>query len=548
MSLRRRAVALAATTFAAACCAAAVRHAPLPSSPVGEAIYLRGELASGAALQGIRSEGLTLQGSQAACANCHRRSGLGSVEGSVSIPPITGQFLYHDRNAEPHPGDHVLEYVENAHGNREPYTDMTLARAIREGLDPQGRPLNILMPRFALSDADMGALIAYLKSLDRDQVPGVSDTVLQIATVLTPDTDPVKRRAVIDVLNQYFADKNQFPLRPSPRMRTSGATLYSKSMYVANRRWQLHVWELTGSADTWRQQLDRNLAREPVMAVISGLGGPNWRAVHDFCEQRRVPCLFPNVEVPVVERGDFYSVYLSRGVLLEADLMAAGLTTGAVTSVVQVYRAGDSGETGARELARALRAHGINTHERKLPAGKAAEGVSEALRGMTADAWVLWLRPADLAALGAPPKAPAVLLVSGMMGGLELAPLPGPWRERARLTYPVDLPDRRVVRVDYPLGWFRLRHIAVVDARLQADTYLACGILSETLNHMADAIVPEYLVEQLQQTLEHRILTGYYPRLTLAPGQTVGSKGAYWVRFQDAEGTRVAAEGGWTTP
>jgi hypothetical protein len=216
-----------------------------------------------------------------------------------------------------------------------------------------------------------------------------------------------------------------------------------------------------------------------------------------------------------------------------------------VKSVVQVYREGDSGEAGAQELTRSLHASGINIHDRKLPAGKAVE---EAFRGVAADAWVLWLRPTDLAALGTPPKAPAVLLVSGTLGGLEQAPLPRPWRERARLTYPVDLPDRRVVRVDYPLGWFRLRHVAVVDARLQADTYLACGILAETLNHMADAMVPEYLVEQLQQTLEHRILTGYYPRLTLAPGQTVGSKGAYWVRFQDAEGPRVAAEGGWTTP
>ena len=531
--------------------AAEHRHAAVPS-PGGEAIYLRGELGSGATLQGTRAGGLTVQGAKAACVNCHLRSGLGSTEGAVTIPPITGEYLFHDR-AGPGSNEHALMYVENAHGNREPYTDQTLARAIRAGLNSEGQPLSVLMPRFDLGDADMSTLVEYLKGLDRRRVPGVSDTELQFATIVTPDADPVKHRGVIDVLNQYFVDKNLFPFPPSPRMRTSGATLYSKSMYIANRRWQLHVWELTGPAATWRAQLEQDFAREPVMAVISGLAGSDWAPVHDFCEQRRVPCLFPNVEAPPTGRADFYTVYLSRGVLLEAnlidnELLAAG-DTRPVHTVRQIYRRGDSGEVAAQALATQLQAQGVTVLDHKLPpVGKAGETVAQALRAGPADAWVLWLRPGDLATLeGAPPES-ARLFVSGLLGGLEQAPLPGPWRERARLTYPVDLPDKRVVRVDYPLGWFRLRHVEIVDARVQADTYLACGILAETLHHMADIISPEYLVEQLQETLEHRILTGYYPRLSLAPGQTVGSKGAYWVRFADATGSRIVADSGWVVP
>ena len=531
--------------------AAEHRHAAVPS-PGGEAIYLRGELGSGATLQGTRAGGLTVQGAKAACVNCHLRSGLGSTEGAVTIPPITGEYLFHDR-AGPGSNEHALMYVENAHGNREPYTDQTLARAIRAGLNSEGQPLSVLMPRFDLGDADMSTLVEYLKGLDRRRVPGVSDTELQFATIVTPDADPVKHRGVIDVLNQYFVDKNLFPFPPSPRMRTSGATLYSKSMYIANRRWQLHVWELTGPAATWRAQLEQDFAREPVMAVISGLAGSDWAPVHDFCEQRRVPCLFPNVEAPPTGRADFYTVYLSRGVLLEAnlidnELLAAG-DTRPVRTVRQIYRRGDSGEVAAQALATQLQAQGVTVLDHKLPpVGKAGETVAQALRAGPADAWVLWLRPGDLATLDGAPPEPARLFVSGLLGGLEQAPLPGAWRERARLTYPVDLPDKRVVRVDYPLGWFRLRHVEIVDARVQADTYLACGILSETLHHMADIISPEYLVEQLQETLEHRILTGYYPRLSLAPGQTVGSKGAYWVRFADATGSRIVADSGWVVP
>jgi hypothetical protein len=117
------------------------------------------------------------------------------------------------------------------------------------------------------------------------------------------------------------------------------------------------------------------------------------------------------------------------------------------------------------------------------------------------------------------------------------------------MAYPVDLPESRRVRVDYALSWFRIRRIAVIDERLQADTYLACGLLSETLKHMVDEFVPDYLVESLEGTVEHRVLTGYYPRLTLAPGQRFASKGGYLVHFDTTQGrARVVPDGPWVTP
>jgi hypothetical protein len=88
----------------------------------------------------------------------------------------------------------------------------------------------------------------------------------------------------------------------------------------------------------------------------------------------------------------------------------------------------------------------------------------------------------------------------------------------------------------------------VVDEQVQADTYLACGLLAETLSHLVDAFIPEYLIERLQDMIEHRIITGYYPRLTLATGQRFASKGGYIVRFQDSQGTRLAAASAWIAP
>lgn len=173
------------------------------------------------------------------------------------------------------------------------------------------------MPQFDLSDADMHALTGYLKTLDRRRALGVTDTVLHFATIITPDADPVKRRGMLDVLEHYFADKNAAPLGATPALRSS-----RKMMFMVNRRWELHVWELHGPPETWQAQLRQYLAKQPVFAVLSGLGGGNWAPVHDFCEREQVPCLFPNVEVPVESEHDFYSMYFSRGVLLEAELIA----------------------------------------------------------------------------------------------------------------------------------------------------------------------------------------------------------------------------------
>jgi len=525
---------------------------PAPVSGVGEQLYRQGQLASGQPLRGARAGATPLLGRDAACVQCHGRSGLGTVEGRIVIPPISGHFLFHpgERIAPESPIHIDATHLPPTPRDRRAYDDTTLARAIREGIGPDGHPLNYLMPRFDLDDASMRELIVYLRHLSSARVPGVTENTLHFATIVTPDADPVARDGMLKVIEQYFADKNSFYQGGSGAQPPAGVRGIRSG---TRRQWQLHAWQLTGAPETWEAQLDRRLRVEPVFAVISGLGGATWEPVHRFCERQAIPCLLPNVELPAIAQEDFYSIYFSQGVLLEAQLVAARLTQSkaehtARGRIVQVFRADDIGTAAAARLREAI-GRGPEFVERALAHGDGPQELAQALGDVSVgDTVVLWLRAADLAALPAPAAGTTMVYVSGVMGGLERAPLAPAWRSLARITYPYELPDARRLRLNYPLGWFHLRQITVVAERVQVDTYIACSVLVDTLASMLDEFVRDYLVERVEVMLDARIVNGYYTRLGLAPGQRFASKGGYLVRFDGPTGTKIDADSEWIVP
>ncbi len=521
---------------------------PDATASAGAAIYLQGKLPGGAALKGQREAGVTVEGTAAACVTCHRRSGLGGAEGRIAVPPIIGRYLFraHATNVL----DMSMPHLPGYKSTREPYTAETLARAIREGLDPGGRPLNYLMPRYALDDSAMASLTEYLRGLTSAPVPGVTDDTLHFATIVTPDADPAQRAAMVEVMTKFFEDKNAFQRGGGRRLQTS-----REIEYRVTRRWQLHVWDLTGPPDSWEKQLQSKLAAEPVFAVLSGLGGADWSPVHRFCERAAVPCLFPNVVLPVVAEGDFYPVYFTRGVRLEADLMADALATWkqahpSAARLVQVMRPGDVAAAASAQLGHAAEALGLRVETRLLPAsGKGQGDLAVPLAHITADdALALWLNADDVAALPAEPPPAGTVLLSGLMAGMENAPVPAAWRSSLVMSYPADLPELRKVRMNYALGWFKIRKIPIVSERIQTDTYIACGIVAETLTDMVDSFVREFLVERVETMLGHRLTNGYFPRLSLSQNQRFASKGGYLVRFNAPQGTALTAVSDWLVP
>ena len=91
------------------------------------------------------------------CVNCHGPAGEGGtvymMMQSFDVPNITWSHLTEE------------EHEEEEHEEHPPYTEDTVKRAITQGIDPAGEPLDEFMPRWQMSSQDLNDLVDFIKTL-----------------------------------------------------------------------------------------------------------------------------------------------------------------------------------------------------------------------------------------------------------------------------------------------------------------------------------------------------------------------------------------------
>ncbi|MFS2215004.1 hypothetical protein ACCD08_10875 [Telluria sp. Tellsp104] len=474
----------------------------------GRRLYLDGLRADGTPLRAAGANGIARIGRDAACAACHRRSGYGSAEGPFGVPPITSADLFQDRAP-------VAASARIAHQlgkpARPPYDGASLRTALFAGADPAGRALGVLMPRYTLGADELRDLEAYLRTLGVGVPEGVDGEEIHFATVIQPDVVPQRRAALLAVLDTFVRDKNA-AVRSEPARRSAGAM----RMQRAYRKWVLHVWDLSGPPADWPGQLERYYRDRPVFALVSGIGDGDWAPIHRFSERRRVPCILPVAMLPALGEPDFYTLYFSGGLLLEAEGLGRSLAVRG-GRVRQVYRAGDD---AARAAARALRA-ALTGSGTKVD-DEAVAGAPDkplVLGGGDDTAVVSWLRPDDLASARAGP-APVYLAQA-------LVPRAPPgWTEAPRVTrWEPDV--QRAVRLRRVRDWLAARRLALVDEEVQVNAWFAMSMLGEALMHIMDSFSREYLLEQVEHNVNVTILPSMYPRLSVGRDMRVAAHEVY---------------------
>jgi len=127
------------------------------SSSPGQRIYYTGADAAGPIPRALAGGGFTGPGmmGNVACVGCHGEDGrggrIGMMYGTVDVPDIRYATLTTARSEE---GTTVAAW-----------TDADIARAIRDGIEPNGQRLKAPMPRWSMTDTDISDVIGYLKEL-----------------------------------------------------------------------------------------------------------------------------------------------------------------------------------------------------------------------------------------------------------------------------------------------------------------------------------------------------------------------------------------------
>jgi hypothetical protein len=517
---------------------------PAPDELVarGERLYREGVGAGGSAVAALVQGDIQVRSTEMACVNCHRRSGWGTTEGPVTVPPVVGPVLF-AALTRGHP--EMGPVRRTGAGTRDAYDEATLLRAVRDGVDPGGRLLSPSMPRFQLSDGDSAALAAYLRLLSAQPVPGVDEDTIHLATVLTPGLSAGQRSSLLDVLRTYVRHKNA-GTRDETRRRRQGPWDMAQH-YAVYRNWALHEWELRGEPRDWPAQLEALYRDRPVFAILSGLSDEDWGPVHEFCERHQLPAVMPQAPLvaPAEAGHGFYSLYFSRGVALEAETLAGRLASEPrAQAVLQVARCGGVGEAAAARLAGAA-APPLRVESRCIdPAVRLDASKWQELLSGRPDRLVLWLGRADAPALealgdGATPLGGVdEIYVSSTLLGEGRLSLPRGLAERTLRLHPFVAPEAFDAHAVRALSWMSAHGLAPSDRAVAANALVAATLVSDALAHPRALASREYFVERIEHMASRSPTRGAYAAVSFDPSRRFASSACLVLRATPAPRSR----------
>jgi ABC-type branched-subunit amino acid transport system substrate-binding protein len=474
-----------------------------PQERRGRAIYLRGESPSGREITATVGE-LDVPSSTVTCAGCHGARGEGKTEGGVTAGNLTWSNL-----TKPYGHTHPSG---RKHG---PFDEAAFARALAEGVDPAGNTMLAAMPRFKMSPEDAADLLAYVKRIEDDRDPGLSDTSVKVGTLL-PSRGPLAETgaAMGDVLRAFFDELN-----------SKGG--------VYNRRVELQTAEIGPDAAGTAVNARRLVEQGQIFAAVGGLSAGADKELAALAQELEVPFVGPSTLLPQVGFGsNRYIFYLLPGVGEQARALVnfgAQRKIAAKPSVAVVYAEGEIGAAAAAAAEEQCKKVGCGELRRLsyAPAKFDAPSLVRTLNGAGALFFfgsdgeeVAFMREADGAAWH-----PDVFLLGALTGRDLVSSVPAAFKGKVFIAFP-SVPgditqaaesELRALAEKYK---FPLRRTAA-----QTFALAAAKVLVEGLQRSGSDLGREKFVTALEGLYDYE--TGLTPRLTFGPNRRVGAAGAY---------------------
>ena len=493
----------------------------------GKQIYLRGESSAGPEIIVMLGGGDTeVPATAFACANCHGLTGEGTEEGGLAAPSLVWHELTQARTS-------ALTTKE-----RGPYTDATLARAIREGLDPAGIRLHPGMPHYRMTNEQAADLVAYLKKLGHELDPGLSETNIKIGVAL-PLTGPLASvgQDIKDTLNASFAEANEqggiYGRRLELVLEDSRGDLAGTSEATRKLVEQDKVFALMGSFEP----KGSNDANELLKRAEVPLVGPVTLSPHVTVPPNRfVFYLLPTFKDQARSLVDFICAKAKQGQVADAAVQpkpgqaAPQITPARKPTAAVIYMSGEM-EADALEGLRAqarLRSVELVFEQGYEPGRFTPAPVVEAMARKKPDYVFFFGAASDITSCAKEMERVhlnASLLSSVMMLGREVFDLSPEMAARIFLSYPSALPQQN----DYAefLSLVQRRSIRLRSPAFQTIAYAAAKTLIEAVKLSTRQLSRATLVNALEGLREYR--TGVIPPLSFGPNRRVGVEGSFIV-------------------
>lgn len=520
---------------------------------LGERIYREGVLPDGKPLRGYVRGDVEVDGTLFSCTNCHARSGLGSVEGQVTSPPVNGTTLYNPRYLYT---DYLKNTISKSRGvsrtakpTRPAYTDQSLAEAILAGVNPDGRELLPVMPRYNLGDRDMKILIRYLKKLSSEYSPGVTDTTLKFATIITEDVSPDDREAMTGIMDTLVTINQQTREQRKHRQFFKMFRMLDNAYF---RYISIAKWELKGAPDTWRGQLEEYYRKEPVFAVLGGISGKSWQPMHEFCEDNKIPCLFPVTDLPVISETSWYTQYASKGYYQEGETAARFLAGSDMPQpqkrILQIVTSTPEGEalaSGFDSAWKEVGAGGVET-VKLMPGQKLGPEELAALVRKHTPATVLFWGGAEvmsmLEGIAADKDFPELYVSSRYLGNAVWT-VPDHLRDKVYITYPYRLPESEKEFAGYA-ETFQLGKLNKKDEhRIASRTFSMVHLFLAGLKELKLDFYRDTLLDVIGMLPDQYLPD--FERYSFGPGQHYASKGCYIVQLGKGDKPKLVKKSDW---
>jgi ABC-type branched-subunit amino acid transport system substrate-binding protein len=476
-----------------------------PAEKRGKAFYLRGESSSGQEISATMSE-IDVPASTLTCAGCHGTRGEGKTEGGVTAGNLTWSHLtkvygHDDEGGRKHPA----------------FSEISFTRAVTSGLDPAGNKLVVAMPRYRMPQQDMADLIAYLKRIETDFDPGISETNIVIGMLL-PEKGALSGlgQSMSDVVQAYFAEVNN-----------AGG--------IYNRKIELRV--MYGDAKLTVSNLKHLIDDDQVFAMVSGLTAGAEEGVANLTGEKEVPFIGPTTLLP--QRGlplNRYVFYLLSGLKEQASALvisAARKNDGTLAHVAILSPDVEFDKTIAskmEEQTRKLHLNSVTTTYYVRDRFSATRYVSELNQkgidtifflGSGTEAAMLLNEAASIG------WTPSVYMLGSLVGRNISDAVTLKMKDRVFLAFPTVPADVSAAGAAEYNSLLQRNKLNGNHAAAQASAIAAARILVHALELCGKDLSRERLVTTLEGLYEYD--TGLMPKITFGPNRRIGALGAYVV-------------------